>query len=180
MRKALFVLILVVLEALNTQAQIRVNGYFDGYWDEWEETYHTDLYGTLDPTLPYMKIYGNYSGFCAYTNNTHPSTYFFKFQISNYYEPDKKTRKEHLNHNVWYDYNGSVEYYVNNELPTIKDIMKRGSIFGRIPTISPSQATRKRTVNAKIQIAPYKDHPRIYNIWFEDVGVAIDLGTIHF
>ena len=38
----------------------------------------------------------------------------------------------------------------------------------------------KRTVQATIKIAPYKDHPKVYNIWFEDVAMAIDLGNMYF
>lgn len=163
-------------------AQIRVNAYYDGYWGEWEDGAAGGfLFGQPDGTLPYLKVYGNYSGFCIYISDTHPSTYTFKFQISNYYTPDKKMRKEHLKSNKWYEYYGVVEYYVDYELPTIKDIMRRGSAFGRIPVIQPGQqGARKRCVNATIQIAPYKDHPQVYNIWFEGIGVAIDLGTIYF
>lgn len=177
-RKVVSLLFLVV--SLYASAQIKICGYYDGYWGEWEEAYHTNLYGMFDTTLPYLKIYGNYSGFCTYQNTAHPSTYSFKFQITNYVVPDKKSRKEHLKSGKWYEYNGTVEYYVNNELPTIKQIMKRSSIFGSFPLITPSTDTRKRNVNATIQIAPYKDHPRVYNIWFEGVAVGIDLNTVFF
>lgn len=166
--------------SLYASAQIKVCCYYDGYWSEWEEAYLSDLYGRLDPTIPYLKIYGNYSGFCTYGNTAHPSTYSFKFQITNYTIPDKKTKKEHLKKGKWYEYSGTVEYYVKEDLPTIKDILKRESIFGHFPSITPSYGTRKRSVNATIQIAPYKDHPRVYNIWFEGVGVGIDIGTIYF
>ena len=44
----------------------------------------------------------------------------------------------------------------------------------------PIQVTIFPVVLSTIKIAPYKDHPKIYNIWFEDVGVGIDLGTLYF
>ena len=179
MKKILF-LIVIVITSLTASAQIKVCAYYDGYWGEWEEAYQSDLYGMLNPTLPYLKIYGNYSGFCTYQNTVHPSNYSFKFQITNYTIPDKKTKKEHLKSGKWYEYSGTVEYYVNEELPTIKDILKRGSIVGRFPTISQSYGTYRRIANATIQIAPYKDYPQVYNIFFDGVGVGIDLQTVYF
>lgn len=38
----------------------------------------------------------------------------------------------------------------------------------------------KRTTRAKIKIAPYKDHPVVYNIWFDNVGFGINLETSYF
>lgn len=181
-RKVILLLFLVV--SLYASAQIKICGYYDGYWGEWEDAYIFSLYGgrnTVDESLPYLKIYGNYSGFSTYANTDHPSAYMFKFQISNYLAPDKKTKKHHLKSNEWYEYSGVVEYFVKDEHDTIKDILKRGSAFGRIPAIQSTwPGARKRTAKATIKIAPYKDHPRVYNIWFEGVAVGIDLNTVYF
>ena len=38
----------------------------------------------------------------------------------------------------------------------------------------------KRVANATIKIAPYKKHPELYNIWFDDVAIGIQLVYIHF
>ena len=46
-------------------------------------------------------------------------------------------------------------------------------------TSSSSNAV-KRTVSAEIRILPYKKHPVCYNIFFDDVGFAISLGTASF
>lgn len=178
--KRIIISLLLFVIPLFISAQIKVCGYYDGYWGEWEDAYCTNLYGMLDTSLPYLNVYGNYSGFCTYQNTAHPSNYSFKFQITNYTIPDKKTKKEHLKNGKWYEYSGTVEYYVNEELPTIKEILKRRSFFGRFPSISQSNGTKKRNVNATIQIAPYKDHPKVYNIWFEGVAVGIDLNTVYF
>jgi len=178
MKKLLAILLMIPLFA---SSQIKINVYYDGYWGEWENAFVTTLSGGVDQSLPYTKIYGNYSGFCTYRSNFHPSNYSFKFQINNYYQPDKKTRNEHLKTNKWYEYSGVVEYYINDDLPTMKDIMKAGYALGKFPAVQPDwQGARKRTTNATIQIAPYKDHPKVYNIWFEGVGVGIDLGMIYF
>ncbi len=172
------------LIAIPSLGQIKISGYYDGYWGEWEDAYIFSIYGgfnTVDESFPYLKVYGNYSGFSTYANTDHPSAYMFKFQITNYIAPDKKTRKYHLKNNKWYEYSGIVEYFLKDERETIRDIMTKGSIFGRIPaTQSIWPGALKRTVNATIKIAPYKDHPKVYNIFFEGVGVGIDLNTLYF
>lgn len=182
--KKILVLVTMMTVFLSASAQIKICAYYDGYWGEWEDAYIFSLYGgrnTVDESLPYLKIYGNYSGFSTYANTDHPSAYMFKFQISNYLAPDKKTKKHHLKSNEWYEYSGVVEYFVKDEHDTIKDILKRGSAFGRIPAIQSTwSGARKRTAKATIKIAPYKDHPRVYNIWFEGVAVGIDLNTVYF
>lgn len=182
MKKIIFSLLVLAIP-LYASSQIKVAGYFDGYWGEWENAYISaaSIYDRIDYYFPYVKIYGDYSGFCTYLSDTHPSSYTFKFQISNYSEPDKKKKKEYLKANKWYEYSGIVEYYVRDDLPTILDVLKCGSAFGRIPMIQPSEkSARKKTARATIQIAPYKDHPKVYNIWFEGVGVGIDLNTVYF
>ncbi|SEA26845.1 hypothetical protein SAMN04487851_10484 [Prevotella sp. tc2-28] len=175
--------LLLFLASLSISAQIRVCAYYDGYWGEWEDgAVGGFLFGMPDTygNLPYFKIYGNYSGFCIYYSDSHPSDYTFKFQANNYVTPDKKTKKAHLKNNIWYEYNGTVEYYVDDDRPTIRDILKNSG-FVHFPALKPSiKNARKRSANATIKIAPYKDHPKIYNIWFEEVGVGIDLGTIYF
>ena len=182
--KRLYLSLLFSVTSLFVFAQIKVSGYYDGYWGEWEDAYISSLYGddnTVDTSLPYMKIYGDYSGFCTYANTDHPSAYMFKFQITNYITPDKKTRKYHLKNNKWFEYNGVVEYFVKDEHESIKDILAKGSVFGRIPaTQSIWPGAKKRIANATIKIAPYKDHPKVYNIFFEGVGVGIDLNTLVF
>lgn len=180
--KKFFLLLFLSTVPYFASAQIKVNAYYDGYWGEWEDgAVGGFLYGQPDKRLPYLKVYGNYSGFCIYYSNSHPSTYTFKFQTNNYYTPDKKTRKEYLKNNKWYEFYGTVEYYVYDEQPTIKDILKAKTEFVHFPVIQPTfKSARKKTASAKILIAPYKEHPQVYNIWFEGIGVAIDLGTIYF
>lgn len=183
MNKKLLTLLLLIV-SLCTSAQIRVCAYYDGYWGEWEDgAVGGFLFGKPDPygDLPYLKVYGNYSGFCIYYSDSHPSAYTFKFQANNYVTPDKKTKKTHIKNNEWYEYNGTVEYYVYDDRPTIRNILKEPTGFVHFPVVKPTiQSARKRIANATIQIAPYKEHPKVYNIWFEGVGVGIDLGTIYF
>jgi hypothetical protein len=175
----LFIVILFVASPSLLKGQIKTCGYFNGYWGPWEEHYFMDIYGRIDETLLCQKVYGNYSGFCIYQGQLHPSYYSFKFQITNYVEPSKKIKKEHLKSKQWYEYSGIVEYYVTDKCPTAKAAVM--SCIGNFPCILPTaEGAKKRTANARIKIEPYKDHPKVYNIWFEDVGVGIDLGFITF
>ena len=61
--------------------------------------------------------------------------------------------------------------------PTLKQILKNY----RMPILTASSAgSVKRIVPAEIRIMPYKKHPVCYNVFFEDVGFAISLGTAAF
>jgi len=166
---------------------------YDGYWGDWKSCYL------------WYKIYGSYDGFLIYKNGEHPSDYFFNFEIDNRIAPSKKEVKEHTKSNTWWEYTGTVEYYVCDVYPTIKDCFKQ---FGRplfksdLETteysnkLSVLRATRIRqqgsfvvkgltkcTARAKIKIAPYSHKtlkPKVYNIWFDNVGFGIDLGGKYF
>ena len=121
--KRLFIVIVLVASSSLIKGQIKTCGYYDGYWSEWEKDYFEDLFDRIDYTLPYEKVNGNYSGFCIHQGGVHPSLYSFKFQISNYIEPTKRVKKEHLKSNQWYEYRGIVEYYVNDKYPTAKAVL---------------------------------------------------------
>ena len=164
----LLVAIMTIL--LPVSAQISTCSWHDGYWGKWIQQYS-------------CSILGNYTGFIIYKNYKHPSNYFFQFDIPSYeyIEPTKKIKKEMLKQRKWYEYHGTVEYYVTEQYPTITSVLKTFEF----PTFdcdsgSDGNPCVKRTANATIKIAPYKDHPRCYNIYFDDVVVAIDLGSAHF
>ncbi len=90
--------------------------------------------------------------------------------------PDKKTIKLHYKNNMWYEYSGTVEYYVTEKYPTILDILKAFDFpYFNYDSGSDGNPCVKRTARATIKIAPYKDHPKCYNIYFDNIGVGIDL-----
>ena len=165
-------------------AQIRTNAYYDGYWGEWKDQWLPSIFSSR-PSEFYYNLYGNESGFIIYDKNEHPSNYFFKFQINNYVEPTKKQIKDHYKQNQWYVYTGTVEYYVVESAPTIKDILKKWGIplYGKddYDTYDGHRGPSvKRIANATIKIAPYKNTPRVYNFLFDDVGFAIELVYVSF
>ena len=144
----------------SNQRGIGVAFYYDGYWSEW-----TDFSSKI------CLIYGNYDSFIMYRSNLHPSNYNIKLSINNYHKPSKKD----LDKNGWATYIGKIEYYVNEEHPTIKDVFKGKVVLGPLDGTHPV----KRVADAKIKIK-FKKHPKTYNIWFDDVGLAIDLGKAKF
>jgi len=158
------------------KAQIKTNSWHDGYWGVWKS--HTSSLGSR---FNEFSLYGNYSGFIIYKKDAHPSEYIFKFKADSYVTPDKKTIKYHRKNNVWYEYSGTVEYYVTESYPTIAAILKAFEfpIFN-CNSGSSGNPCVKRTAKAIIKIEPYKEHPECYNIYFDDVAVAISFDGAHF
>lgn len=137
--------------------------YYDGYWGAWCDCVY------------YYSIYGNYGGFNFYYSSSHPSDYLFRFQINSYMPPSKYEIKKHWKSQQPFVYQGVVEYYVDQYCPTAKDALKKYPIF-----VSNSESAIKKISAAEIRILPYKKHPVCYNIFFDDVGFAISLGTASF
>lgn len=165
MKKFYFVLLFAFFIVSDLFSQISVNSYYDGYWGKWL-------------TASQCSIRGNYSGFIIYESTDHPSAYFFKFQISNYTIPDAKTLKIYRKNNQWLQFSGTVEYFVSERFQTIADVLRKNHFPSKFD--SNKEPVAKRTTNATIRIAPFKDHPKIYNIWFDGIGVGIDLNDIYF
>ena len=88
--------------------------YYDGYWGKWSSFS--------------AEMRGSYNGFVLYLPWEHPSNYFFSFDIDNRTPPTKKEVKEHGKKGLWWEYTGTVEYYVCDVYPTIRDCFKE---FGR-------------------------------------------------
>lgn len=146
----------------------QTSAYYDGYWSEWRNRY-TNIFD----------INGNYHSMTIYDANTHPSDFYFEFWIDNFISPDKKEIKRHYRQNEWYEYTGWVRFNITDQYPTIKDAFRNAS-FPNFPYVLPQKSGDKkptvtRKVKATIKIAPYKEHPRCYNIYFDGVGFAIDL-----
>lgn len=170
-RLFLFVVFLVTTNFVMAQFEgFKTCSWHDGFWGDWKMHYHS-----------ITKLRGSNSGFAIYSSSDHPSKYVFRFQIDSYTAPDKKTIKHHFKNNEWYVYSGIAEYYVTDEFPTIDKILKAyefpyfncDSGYGYRPCV-------KRTAKATIKIAPYKEYPKCYNIFFDGVAVAIELVDLHF
>lgn len=161
------------------KAQISTSSWHNGYWGQWKS--HTTRYGYGIPNSNEYSLYGNYSGFIIYKKGDHPSKYIFKFDTYGYRVPDKKERKAHLKSNEWYEYSGSVEYYVTESYPTINAVLNAYEFpYFNCDSGSSGNPCVKRTAQAKIKIAPYKDRPKCYNIYFDNIAVGIDMEDSYF
>lgn len=179
-RKSIICIFCLLLVSI-AKAQISTNAYYDGYWGEWKNHWLPSLFSSM-PEKYYYGLYGNESGFIVYDIDEHPSNYVFKFQINNYMAPTKQQIKEHNKRNEWYMYSGTVEYYVVESHPTIKEILKKFGfpLYHKEVHDNYGNYAVKRVANATIKIAPYKKHPEVYNFCFDDVAIAIHLVYVHF
>lgn len=169
MKKIFLLFSLLCCVTLNSSAQLTGACYFDGYWSQW----HSFGSGT--------KIKGNYDGFIIYLDKEGPWEYRFKFTINNLKFPNKKQRKKDIKADKWYEFTGTVEYYITDKYLSVLSIFRDA----KKPLFAPAKLdsgrpTKKITSNATIKIAPFKDVPKVYNIWFDNVGFAIDLNTLYF
>lgn len=168
-KRLLFVVIFFLSLFSSSASDIYTCVNVNGYWSNW-------VYRS-------MMVYGRYSsiqigGYNDDYRLCEPWDYSFKFTINNYHAPTKKELKYHYKNNIWFEYSGTVEYWVNDEYPTIEAVFRNF----KWPAIAQTGKTirAKRTAKAIIRIAPYKKHPKIYNIIFDNVGFAIDLKNCHW
>lgn len=180
-------LIIVLFTSNSTYSQfIGVNYYYQGVWNGWDGT----GWNKYD-------LYGSKHGFRVYEHGKRPADFFFRFWITDYKTPDKKDIKKHYKTNTKWVYYGYVEYYICDVYPTFENCLKelrrplykedtqwfyeeklalvKANQIRKTGSFSPI-GYKKVTKPAQIWILPYKKYPKVYNIWFDNVGYAIDLG----
>ena len=155
---------------------------YKGAWSEWIVEYSN--FSSNESLMRYfVTLYGDIyidSDFGGISLEKNGVTYF-KFRI-NYpiKKPSNKVRKEHLKNNEWYVYKGTVEYYVDDRYPTAQEIAKKNYLVKPDPRTDITPCVKRICEDATIKIAPYKKHPQMYNIWFDGIGVGIDIKYLKF
>lgn len=104
---------------------------------------------------------------------------FFTFQINHFIPPTKKEIKEHKKTNQWFEYTGTVTYYVSDSYPTASDLAKHNTLVRPNPRTDVTPVV-KRTAIATIKIAPFKKAPYCYNVWFDGIGIGVDIRGFSF
>lgn len=138
---------------------------YKGAWSSWVPMYES-LYRSTDWSSLILK--------------TKPGQInFFEIDIKNYSFPSKKDIKKHLKENKWYEYTGTVEYYVNDDYPTAEVVAKRERLVMPNPRIDQTPNV-KRTAKATIKIQPFKKTPKVYNVWFDNIAVGLDISNVKF
>lgn len=156
-------LLFLVFSSVNVTAQ-KIIYCYKGSWSKWENA----------PGKIFR--FKDLSGFKLATDGL---VDFFAFRINNYTPPSKKEISQHLKTNTWYEYTGVVEYYVNDEKPTADDISRLCELVIPNPRIDKTPNV-KRMCAATIKVAPYKKVPECYNIWFDNIGIGIDVAGLRF
>lgn len=153
--------LILIIPTCTTAQNVCFN--YMGSWSDWSPTYGE------------IKKYSNENG---YLLDMHGIKYF-SFQITSFFSPTKKELKEHLKTKEWFEVDGIVEYYVNDKYPTAKDVAKRSFFVIPNPRVDKTPNARRST-SATIKIAPYKHKPEIYNIWFDGIGIGLDVRGLKF
>lgn len=136
----------------------------NGYWGQWEcsNPYQFIEGGYL--------MQGTYDEFIIYEYGKHPSQYIMKVKLfAMRVEQDKKIKKKRIKSGEWYQYTGSIEYYTTGVLERFNDIIQQW------PYVPNSSNGKPHTVAATIKIQPYKKKPETYNIFFENMGLGIQI-----
>lgn len=110
---------------------------------------------------------------------TDSGLYYFGFNIPDYREPSKKERKRHEKYNIWYEYTGYVSYCVNDTYPTALDFAKVSKFVIPSPLYDETPTVVRET-NCIIKIAPYKKHPELYTVFFDNIVVGVDITGLKF
>ena len=112
MKKFVFVIFILLNNVFNSSAQIYLNAFIDFIWGEWK------------PISSEIVIDGNYDGFIIYSKKEGPWNYRFKFTIDDMTFPIKKQRKKDIKDGKWYEFEGSVEYYISDDYPNAYSMFK--------------------------------------------------------
>lgn len=169
MKKKIFIILALLFVTTKVFSQRSLSAYFDGYWSDWKQLGTAEIF------------HGNYDGFMLYLEKEGPWNYRFKFTVDNMTFPDKKQRKKDIKENKWYVFSGTVEYYITDNYLTILSLFRaaKGPMFAPAK-LENGRPTKKITSKATIKVAPFKDLPRTYNIFFDNVGVGITLDGSYF
>lgn len=105
---------------------------------------------------------------------TSGGTEFFKFHINYYTKPSKDELKQAKKTGKWLVYRGTVEYYVNDKYPTAEAFCKANTFVIPNPRYDETPNVKRET-SCTIKIAPFKKHPEIYFIEFDNVAIEISI-----
>ena len=155
-------LIVTIVAIILSCVEINAQDVCFNYKGEWSSWY--DCPGKISK-------YTDNSGLILRTSG---GTEFFKFQINNFIPPTKKQLKEHRKSNQWFSYYGTVDYYVNDKYPTAEDFCKVNRFVIPNPRTDVTPSAKRHTA-CEIRIAPYKKHPELYLIIFDNVGIEVSI-----
>lgn len=162
--KSLLLAVIILMTASSVHAQWKQSFNYRGDWSSWQSEYGE------------ISHYVDDSGIILKTPGGQP---YFRFQITNYVAPTKKQLKEHLKTGEWFEYTGIVEYSVNDTYPNAESLARASRFVIPNPRTDQTPSVLRKTT-CRIRIQPYKKLPANYNVFFDNVGVAIDISGMSF
>ena len=144
--------------SISVSAQ-RVSYCYKGEWSSWED-YPGRTFKNENNTNIVLKTPGGKQ--------------YFAFNITNFTPPSKKDLKAHQKSGEFFEFTGTVEYCVNDKYPTAEALAKSCTFVLPNPRYDETPTVTRRT-HATISVAPYKKKPVVFNIWFDNIGIAISL-----
>lgn len=143
----------------------------DGYWSNWE--YKGVTAG------------GSLRNLVVFYSDEHPSIFELKWKADNYTKPSQKEIKEYIKKDAWFEYTGTVEYWVSEQYPTIKDALKKSGFLvtnpdSRIENFDFCGKKAKRTANAKMRCKfDETGDIVVISLIFDGIGYAISFKTLY-
>ena len=160
MKKIFLIITCILGYFLNSSAQISTCFRLNGVWGDWKEATYT------------FKVSGTVKNGYLYSNQ--PYDFQLHWTIDNYTSPSKKLKKQYKKEKKWFKYTGWVEYFVNENYPTIESLIRRNYI--ELWPSGNDSGSVKRRAKAEIWVDPdYKEIPRVINLFFDGVGVGVIL-----
>ena len=185
--KGFLITLLLLFPSLVSSQGISVNYYYQDVWNGWDGNNWVNMY----------HVYGNKKGYRIFKDGKQPADFFIRFWMTDYNVPSKKEIKTHYKNKQNWAYNGYVEYYICDVYPTFEDCLKelRRPLYEddtkwfykeKLAVVKANQIRKtgsftpigykKVTKPDVIWLLTYKKYPRVYNIFFDNVGFALDLG----
>lgn len=175
MKKIIYLMLFIFGMTISVNAQVHTCCHFDGYWSDWERA---------DPSV---SVYGTWDSYILFDNESggkwNPQ---MKVTVSNLSFPKKKQRKKDMKDKKWYEFYGTVEYYLPDTVnddgkpTTLYDIFKnakcaylKDETFLNDLGQDLGVKARKVTSNATIRIAAFENQPSHYTLWFDKVAVGV-------
>lgn len=176
-RRLVSMIVFLVLCLPASALEMALCANYDGSWTVWK-SYNN------------FQITGSYKGFVLGLND---GTFLFKFTISDSSKPSSSAgsvggyvtgvQEIPSKSKEWLEFDGTVEYYICDEYMTLYSRFSKCR-EAQFITKSWGEANHRPVKlvksKAKIKIAPYRKHPKVYNIWFDNVGLGIDLQDVYF
>jgi hypothetical protein len=94
------------------------------------------------------------------------------FKVDQAIMPGKWEKKLHMKTGEYFEFHGTVDYYVNDEYPTAEAFAKENRLVIPDPRHDKTPSV-KRHAECTIKIAPYKNEPEEWCVFFDGIGIAI-------